>query len=226
MKAKSRPATTVKQIADALRAEILRGRIKSGYPLRQDKIAARFGVSKIPVREALVQLRVEGLVTSFPNRGAFVSELSATEADEIYFMRIALETAVLERAIPRLTIGQLQRAAQILDDMDDEKDIARWAELNWDFHATLYAPASPPLLLEAIKTLHSNIARYLLLYLAGMDYQSVSQKEHRELLEACRQGDMDLAVDILEKHLRAASEQLVAFLNRKNEPKARKERKR
>jgi DNA-binding GntR family transcriptional regulator len=200
--------------------------MRSGQPLRQDKIAGRFGVSKIPVREALVQLRAEKLVTFHPNRGAFVSELSAAEAEEIYFMRTALETAVLKRAIPDLTVGQLQKAAGILNEMDKEKEVARWAELNWDFHASLYSPACPPLLLETIQNLHTNIARYLLLYLAGMDYQRVSQVEHHELLEACRHGNIEQAVSILETHLRAASDELVAFLSSKSSPKARKEKKR
>ncbi|MEZ4730734.1 MAG: GntR family transcriptional regulator [Caldilineaceae bacterium] len=77
-------------IAAALRTDILQGSYKSNAPLRQDEIAARFGVSKIPVREALQQLKAEGLVTFFPNRGAVVSTLSSAEVDEIYAMRIAL----------------------------------------------------------------------------------------------------------------------------------------
>ena len=219
------PATTA-QIADAVRSDILRGKLKSGQPLRQDKIAARFGVSKIPVREALVKLKAEGLVSLYQNRGAFVSELSAAEADEIYIMRIALEKAILERAIPSLTVAQLRHAREILDVMDGEKDIARWVELNWEFHSTLYAPAALPRVLDRIGGLHANIARYLLLYLVGMDYQKLSQREHRALLEACRQGETEQAVIILDKHLRSASEHLVGFLNRKASATLEKEKKR
>ena len=80
----SSPVVTNQSIANALRVEILRGKLQGGQPLKQDEIAAQFGVSKIPVREALVQLKAEGLVNFYPNRGAFVSELSAAEADEIY----------------------------------------------------------------------------------------------------------------------------------------------
>src|SRR5688572_16537325 len=101
-------------IADSLRGDILRGKLPSGQALKQDEIAAQFGVSKIPVREALFQLKAEGLVNFYPNRGAFVSELSAVEVDEIYFMRIALETAVLARAIPDLTVAHLKHAGEIL----------------------------------------------------------------------------------------------------------------
>src|SRR4026207_591972 len=200
-------------IADSLRADILRGRLKSGQPLKQDEIAAQFGVSKIPVREALVQLKAEGLVNFYPNRGAFVSDLSAAEADEIYVMRIALETAVLARAIPNLTVAHLKHAKEILDSIDREENIAKWGELNWEFHATLYSPAALPRLMDTIRTLHSNIARYLVLYLAGLAYQKKSQKEHRAILEACRHGDVEKAVAVLEAHLRGAADHLVAYLN-------------
>lgn len=201
------------QIAAGLRAKILKGEIKSGQPLRQDEIAAQFGVSKIPVREALVQLKAEGLVDLNPNRGAVVSELSAAEADEIYVMRIALETVVLARAIPHLTVSTLQQAEGILDAIDRESDQVQWGELNWSFHAILYAPAHMPRLLETIQTLHVNVARYLILYLSELDYQSASQKEHRAILAACRFGQIELAAHLLELHLRAASQQLITFLS-------------
>ena len=210
----SSPTISNQTIADALRNDILRGKLQGGQPLKQDEIAAQFGVSKIPVREALIQLKAEGLLNFYPNRGAFVSELSAAEADEIYIMRIALETAVLARAIPHLTVAQLQQAEETLNAIDHEENIAKWGELNWEFHATLYAPASLPRLMDTIKVLHTNIARYLVLYLAGMAYQKKSQKEHRAILAACRHGDIEKAVTVLEGHLRGASEHLVAFLNK------------
>ena len=206
--------TANESIADSLRADILRGKLKSGQALKQDEIAAQFGISKIPVREALIQLKAEGLVNFYPNRGAFVSEISAAEADEIYVMRIALETAVLARAIPHLTVADLKHAKEILDAIDREENIAKWGELNWEFHATLYSPAALPRLMETIRTLHTNIARYLVLYLAGMAYQKKSQKEHRAILEACRHGDIEKALAVLEIHLQGASDHLVAFLNK------------
>lgn len=209
----SQPTTnTAERIADHLRAAILQGELKSKQPLRQDELAAQLGVSKIPVREALYQLKAEGLVTFIPNRGAAVSELSPAEVDEIYTMRLALETVALRRAIPRLTIAELRQAEDILTVIDQEPNVARWGELNWEYHATLYHPAGLPRLLEWVRTLHVNVARYLVIYLSGMDYQAVSQQEHRAILAACRQGDVEAATAHLEKHLRSASEQLMAFL--------------
>ena len=201
-------------IADALRAEILQGLLQSNLPLRQDELAERFGVSKIPVREALYQLKAEGLVTFFPNRGAVVAELSSAEVDEIYAMRIALETLALRRAIPHLTIANLIQAETLLDAIEQEKSIAQWGELNWEFHALLYQPANLPRLMEWVRLLHINVARYLVIFLVGLEYQATSQREHRAILEACRQGQIETAVTLLEQHLQAAANKLVAFLQR------------
>jgi len=201
-------------IADTLRAEILQGLLQSNLPLRQDELAERFGVSKIPVREALYQLKAEGLVTFFPNRGAVVTELSSAEVDEIYAMRIALETLALRRAIPHLTIANLTQAETLLDAIEQEKSIAQWGELNWEFHALLYQPANLPRLMEWVRLLHINVARYLVIFLVGLEYQATSQREHRAILEACRQGQIETAVTLLEQHLQAAANKLVAFLQR------------
>ena len=216
------PAISNESIASALRADILRGKLQGAQPLRQDDIAAQFGVSKIPVREALMQLKAEGLVNFYPNRGAFVSELSAAEADEIYVMRIALEKEVLARAIPHLTVSHFKRAAEILTAIDREENIAKWGELNWEFHSTLYWPANLPRVMETIQTLHTNIARYLVLYLAGMDYQKKSQREHRALLQACRAGEVEKAKDILDGHLRSASTHLIKFLDKPTKSQRRR----
>jgi DNA-binding GntR family transcriptional regulator len=207
--------TVTESIAAALRRDILQGKLKSKTPLRQDEIAAQFSVSKTPVREALSQLKTEGLVTFFPNRGAVVSALSSAEVDEIYAMRVALESLALRRAIPQLTIANLAAAEAMLNAIDDEQDVAHWGELNWEFHAMLYRPANLPRLMEWVRILHIQVARYLVIFLVGLDYQATSQREHRALLDACRQGNVDDAVVQLEQHLHAAAQKLVAFLKQR-----------
>ena len=94
-------------IADALREAIVRGIFQEGQSLRQDEIATQFGVSRIPVREALRQLEAEGLVTLHLNRGAMVSALSPAEAQEIFEIRSALEVKAIQLAIPKLTPSDL-----------------------------------------------------------------------------------------------------------------------
>jgi DNA-binding GntR family transcriptional regulator len=206
------PGNTPEYIARALRSAILQGRYKANQPLRQDQLAEELGVSKVPVREALVQLKAEGLVTFMPNRGAVVTELSAREVDEIFTMRIALETKALERAIPNLRSADFIRAKGVLEIIEEEGNRAEWSELNWEFHATLYQAAQMPRLLSTIHMLHNNVARYLIIYLDRLSAQIISQKEHWAIFNACREGDVDTASKQLTTHLRQASERLVEFL--------------
>lgn len=202
-------------IADALREAILQGIFQEGQSLRQDEIATQFGVSRIPVREALKQLEAEGLVTLHLNRGAMVSVLTDVEAQEICEIRSALEVKAMQLAIPKLKEADLAKAAVILEATDQATDAGTLAKLNWEFHATLYATAERPRLLTLIKTLHVNCDRYVRVQLAQTDYQDLSQKEHYQILAACQTQDSKAAIRLLKRHIDTAGEQLVAYLQRK-----------
>ena len=208
------PGNTPELIASCLRSAILQGRLQSSQPLRQDQIAEQFGVSKIPVREAMVQLKAEGLIVFAPNRGFVVSELSPDEVEEIYMMRMALETRALERAVPNLRPADLIRAASVVDISETQGDRLQWSELNWEFHSTLYQAAGWPRFLSTVQVLHNNVARYLLIYLDGLSAQEESQAEHKKILQACQKKDVARAVKTLQEHLSRASDRLVAFLSR------------
>jgi DNA-binding GntR family transcriptional regulator len=204
--------STADVIANRLREDILSGTLKPRQPLRQDEVAAQFGVSKIPAREALVQLKAEGLVVIHPNRGAIVAEFSADEVQEIYTIRAALETLALRHAIPNMTKADFVRADGLITIMDDERDPRKWSELNWEFHAALYSPAHMPRLFEHIRMLHSNVARYVVLYLASVDYHAEAQRQHRLILQLCRAGEVAEAIARLETHLTNAGKKIANFL--------------
>ncbi len=211
-----RGSLTSALIADALRIAIIQGTLKSKQALRQDEIATEYGVSKIPVREALFQLEAEGLVTFYPNRGAIVSTLSPAEANEIYVMRIALESVALKQAIPQLKAVDFSRADGILNAIDHETDPFKWGQLNWEFHTTLYDPANMPRLMHTVRTLHVNVARYFGIYQA-IEYRDISQQEHRDLLSACQRGEIKPACACLTQHLQAAAQSLIIFLEQQSE---------
>lgn len=209
------PTNTPDLIANHLRQGILRGQLKSQQPLRQDQLAQELGVSKIPIREALAQLKVEGLVTHKINRGVFVTALSSSEAKEIYLMRIALESLALEYAVTNHTKTDIARAQSALMVLDVEEDPTNWAELNWEFHAALYQPTKMFHLLSTLEMLHVNVGRYIVLYLDKMAYQTKSQTEHYAILEACKAGDTQSAIQLLQTHLLDASDSLEKFLDSK-----------
>lgn len=206
------PKTTPDLIAEQLREDIAAGRYPDGAALRQDELARRFGVSKIPVREALQQLRSEGLVATYHNRGSVVVAASVAEVAEVYAMREALELLALQNSLPLLSEADLLRAEGALLEIDAVTEPSEWPRLNWEFHAALYRPAGMDLLLRTLETLHHSVARYLLIYLAQPANQRASQAEHRALLHACRRRDAVAAQRVLVEHLREASQQSQAFI--------------
>ncbi len=204
--------TTPDLIVEALRKAILRGEYKAGQNLRQEELADRFGVSRIPVREAMRQLEAEGFITIYPNRGAIVTELSALEAQELYEIRLALESTALRLAIPKITTEALRLTEDILDKTDRETEANNLGELNWEFHAALYLPACRPRLFGMMHNLHLSVDRYMRFKYTALDYRNKSQTEHHRLLAACREKKIEEAVGLLSEHTEAAGKVLVAYL--------------
>jgi DNA-binding GntR family transcriptional regulator len=212
-----KPRTTADTIAGTLREEILRGAFEESEGLRQDHLARRFGVSTIPVREALFQLSSEGIIEFIPNRGAFVSVLSGSELLEIYALREVLEIYALEQAFPHLDEDVLERAQGVLLRMDIEKDIYYWGELNWEFHATLYRLADSPHLERILRGLYTNVIRYLIHNVPRPDDIELRlnhRMQHQQVLDLCRQGDLEIARILLRRHLQSSSELLARFDNK------------
>lgn len=212
--ATGRYRTTQDMVAGGLRGAILGGALTGGEPLRQEELAERFGVSRIPVREALRQLEGEGLVAFYPHRGAVVTSLSPLEVEEITEIRAALEPLALRRAIPLMREEDLDRAREILDRIDREEDLrATWGELNWRFHEALFVPAGRPRLISLVKAQHTAFERYIRFHLALADYDK-PQREHRELLELCRRRKTRAAEELLVTHIRDISDLLLQHLRR------------
>lgn len=206
------PYSAPEIVSRTLREAILRGILPAGQQLRQSEIARQLGVSHIPVREGLRQLEAEGLVRLRPNRGFEVAEFSPHEVEELYEIRIPLECAALRLAIPHLTPDDLARAERILDAIDEETDPGMWSRLNTEFHAGLYDPSGRQRLLTLIRTLRTNVDRYLRLYIAVMQRKAHSQSEHRRILAAVRGRDVPEALAALEEHLGSARRFLLDYL--------------
>lgn len=203
-RASSQHRTTQDMVADGLRQGILSGALESGQPLRQERIAGDFGVSTVPVREALRQLAGEGLVTLTPNRGATVSKISYEEAKEITEIRVALESLALELAVPNMTEEDFRRAENVLELWEAEGDPAAYAALNWRLHMILCEPARRPRLTTMIGSLHSSFDLYARRYSAAwMSLKVPAQEQHRHILEACRRGDAAAAVAALKHNIRS-----------------------
>jgi DNA-binding GntR family transcriptional regulator len=206
-------------IAEAIREAVATGILEQGTPLRQNEIAADFGVSSIPVREALRRLEALGFVEALPNRGFIVSRISIEEIREIFDMRVALEPMLIRLAIPRLAADDLAAARQALLDLADERDSTQWGALNWRFHSILFAPAERPRTLKILENLHVHIDRFLRLQMSLVDGQRTSRGEHLAILEACRDRDVDLAVRLLTEHVEVVGQTIVGFAARSERPR-------
>lgn len=214
--ARNRPRfrTATEFVEAAMREAILGGMLPGGAPLRQEELAAAFGVSRMPVREALRQLEARALVEFHPHRGAVVAAISAEDSADIGTIRTALEPAALRLSMPRLTAEDLALAAELVAEMDGEADPGRMGELNRRFHMTLYARADRPRLLALVEQHLAAADRYLRFQFVALGYQSRSQDDHYALLAACRAGDADAACALVVEHVTAAERQLTAYLKK------------
>ncbi len=209
--AQSRHGEQALEILEVLREDIVSGRLAAGSLLRQQQLAERFRVSRMPIREALFRLEAEGFIAFTPNKGATVAPVSAEDLREIYEMRIAAETLALSTALPELTNSQIERAAE-LQAQTEAAPVADFGALNAAFHTTLYAPCARPRLLAHVDNLGKAADRYLRVTIGVLDYAEKSHREHRELLEACRRRDETAATDCLARHIGEAGEALWELL--------------
>lgn len=213
--------------ADALRESILNSDYPPGFQLRQESLARELGMSRIPVREALLILEKEGLVRMLPHRGAVVTELTFDEIDEIFSMRMLMEPWLLERSVAHLTAADFVELHQIQDEYAqslDSNDIASWNGLNKDFHLRLYSHAGSPRMTTLVTNLliESDIhTRIQLLGIPGDRERAVA--DHRALLELCETGRHAEAVTALHDHIDHIRQGLLNLAARRNREQSLKE---
>jgi DNA-binding GntR family transcriptional regulator len=203
-------------VAEKLREQIIRGELPEGSQLRQDVIAAKYHVSRIPVREALRQLDAEGLITIVPNRGAIIPQLSPKDIEELFAIRALLEPEVLRLSIPRLTPVDFAAAEAALSkyvgELERESHIATWGQLNSQFHSTLYSRAERPHFMAIIRNVNHSGERYTRLQLYLTHGVKRANEEHHQMLELCRKRNVDAACELLRRHIEHAGESLKEVL--------------
>jgi DNA-binding GntR family transcriptional regulator len=182
---------------------ILAGSLSPGDPIRQDALAARLNVSKIPLREALSRLEQYGLVEAHPNRGYFVSSLRTSEFEEVYALRLKLEPEATGKAALIATDVDHARAKQALASL--EQDIAAnrpsVGESNREFHLALLGPIREGLTYDIIARLNVLADRYVRKHLEPKGRDRRADKEHRDILKAWLKGDADAVERMVRSHI-------------------------
>ena len=192
------------RVADYLRTAILEGRIAPGERIRQEDVAARFGASRLPVREALRMLEAEGLTEHEANKGARVPRLSRHEVDVIYQMRERLEPLALTESIPHLGDAEIERLEEVQARIEENTDMAAFLALDREFHLLTYSGCRIDPLTSMVTRLWNSTQHYRRAFMAlsGPSRMWVVNAEHRLLLDAIERRDPVDAERYLSGHIR------------------------
>ena len=189
--------TAQELVLASLREAVLAGVFEPGARLRQEELAEIFETSRIPVREALRALEYEGLVRSEPHRGFTVTRLDADEVEEVYDLRVVLESHAVRLALPLLTDEDLEDLEQLFAQVRDAPDPDEGLAAREAFYTRLYSVTGRPRLVGLIIRLRQEVAR-------ALRWPTIqhSPSIHEQFFEAVRTGDAERAVAQLAAHYR------------------------
>jgi DNA-binding GntR family transcriptional regulator len=207
--------TSSLRVSEALREAILSGEFGPGQRLRTESLAKRFGSSRTPVREALVQLEGEGLVDIEPRRGALVRSFASADLIDLYEIRALLEPAAAARAAVRASAAQLARLGEIVALSDARggngaaaiDDQIAWNE---EFHAILIEAAGSPRLTSALRATAGIPRSFRMAFWHDEAHRAFSQTCHRELVSAIAEHSSERAEAVMRMHILRAKDALVA----------------
>ncbi len=200
------------KVFQSLRKEILRGKYKEHDELREAKIAEDLGVSRTPVREALRQLELEGLITIIPNKGAYVNGITEKDVKDIYMIRSLLEGLCVRMAIEHMDHSQIDALEEnvMLADFHAKKGNGeKLAELDNHFHEILYNASDSKILEHLLRDFHQYVAKVREINLSNNKRCLASNHEHTELVEAIKKHDSDLAEKLANQHILNAYQSMV-----------------
>lgn len=203
--------TMAGQVADELRQKILAGDYAEGEQLLQEQLAADFGISKVPVREALHLLEAEGLIVQQFHRGAVIASLAPEQLMEIFELRTQIEVWLLGLAMENATEADCAMARSMNDALGADTDPVKGWDLNWKFHEALYLPANKPYVLDHLRILHSRTARYVRKQYDIATNRAQILDQHSEILDAYAQRDPK-AQELLAQHILGAARTLTDHL--------------
>ncbi|CEA09609.1 HTH-type transcriptional regulator McbR [Arthrobacter saudimassiliensis] len=211
-----RPPTTQAYVLDQLRRAISAGEFQPGQPLRQDALAKRFGVSRVPVREAFKVLESEGQVVYEPHRGHKVATLSIDDLLEVYRLRQLLEAEaarVAMQAAPQPEVlAALKSVASEVEAASAAGDLLAMTAANRRFHFILVEAAAMPRLERMVQVLWDATEAYRYVYYGGEGNRTRVEAEHRMIIDAFEDRDVELLIRLLDEHREHAVEALGAFL--------------
>lgn len=201
--ANQRPPTAPAFVLAGLRKMIAGGELAPGQPLRQDLLAERFGVSRVPLREALKSLEAEGQVVYEPHHGYKVARLSLDDLLEVYRIRQLLETEAVRATVERAdesVLPELERAAREVEVASAAGDLMSMTEANRRFHFVLISAAGMPRLERMLRVLWDATETYRFVYYGDEDHRHLVEHEHGLIVQAFADRDADRLIRMLDEH--------------------------
>lgn len=199
--------TVGQMVLEIIRECILTGVFAPGEHLRQEELAERIGVSRIPVRTALMQLEAEGLVSFLPHRGAVVRTLTVEQVREVYEIRQLLETHALRKSVARMTSARAGRLLELGAALDEKKEGGEFVDERIAFYRALYDAEENPTLVKMIEELRGTVGRYLL----GLRVEH-PVGGHRKLARYAARGEVEAAESHLRAHLDEVCKGIISVL--------------
>jgi len=208
-----RPRSLTDRAAEEIRGRIVRGELGLGAPLSENALALELGVSKTPIREALLQLKMEGLVTIQPQRGSFVFDMSVAEIEQLGEVRETLELSALSLAMERGRAALAIALGAIVDAMAEAvaaDEFGRYRLLDAEFHRTLFAHTGNRYLGDCYAAFAFRIQALRARLTTDPGLNALSLRDHSRLRDMVAADDREAARELLAQHMRRTVADYVA----------------
>ena len=191
-------------VFNTLREAILKGELKPGERLMELQLAAKLGVSRTPIREAIRMLQQEGLAVTIPRRGAEVAAMTEKDMEDVLQVREALEILSVQLASEKITkeqIAELEERLKAFEQAVETAEVKQIAQSDIDFHDLIYTAAENPRLVVLLNNLREQIYRYRVEYLKDEKNYPRLIEEHRQIMQGLKERNEQYVVEMTKKHM-------------------------